>query len=73
MFRAVFDFFGGKKIEEKYVSLRSGNLKIILKERDNRRYMYLRFSYSGNIQYHVLHKEDLDEVIDIMTKFKSQM
>lgn len=73
MFQGLLDFFGGEKISEKYVKLRSGKLKIILKERNDRRYMYLRFSYSGNIQYHTLYKEDMDEVIDIMMKFKSLM
>ena len=73
MFQGLLDFFGGTKISEKYVRLRSGNLKVILKERAGRRYIFLRFSYTGNVQYHILHKEDMDEVIDIMKNFKTQM
>ncbi|MCP5080475.1 MAG: hypothetical protein GY948_02130 [Alphaproteobacteria bacterium] len=73
MFESIFDFFGGTKISEKFVSIRNGTLKVILKERNSKRYMYLRFSYTGNVQYHLLHKEDVDDVIDAMAEFKKLM
>ncbi len=73
MLEGILDFFGGTKISEKFVPIRNGTLKVILKERNSKRYMYLRFSYTGNVQYHLLHKEDVDDVIDVMAEFKKLM
>jgi len=70
---AFLDFFGGKKIDEKFVPIRNGKLKIILKERNNEKYIYMRFSYAGNTQYHALHKESVNEAIQTLTDFRNQL
>ncbi len=67
------DFFGGKNIYERHVDIGFGKLKIILKQRVARRYLYMKFSYPGNIQYHALNKEDVDNVIDALTKIRNDM
>ena len=73
MFDSLKNLFGGNKLDEAKVPLREGKLKIILKERRGERYVYMRFSYPGNTQYHVLFEEDLDGVIATLTRYRSLM
>ena len=73
MFEHLRDFFGGKSIYEKDVEIGFGKLKIILKQRISKRYLYMKFSYPGNTQYHALTKEDVDNVITALTKFRNDM
>ena len=55
------------------IRLRYGKLKVILKQRLSRRYIYLKFSYAGNIQYHAIQADEIDELIDTLTEFRQQM
>ncbi len=73
MFGSLMDFFGGKKLLENFIPIRDGKLKIILKERNGERYIYMRFSYTGNIQYHALHKENIDKTISTLCEYRKQM
>ena len=72
MFRTLLDFFGGSKIYEKEVPVQVGRLKVILKERRGSKYVYLRFSYTGNLQYHVLHEDDVGYLIDTLADVRTQ-
>ena len=73
MMNTVLDFFGGQKIKEKTISLRQGKLKAMLKERRGERHICLRFSYPGNVQYHAIHAENIDEFIETLQDFKKQI
>lgn len=73
MMNTVLDFFGGQKIKEKTISLQQGRLKAMLKERSGERYVYLRFSYPGNVQYHAIHAESIDEVIETLKDFRTEI
>ena len=73
MLGLLTDFFGGKKLLEKFIPIRNGKLKIILKERNGERYIFMRFSYAGNIQYHALHKENIDETISTLCEYRGSL
>lgn len=58
--RSFGDFFRGTKIREWSIELSSGRkLKVILKERDARRYVLMRFSSAGDYQYEHLEADEV--------------
>ncbi|WP_422038721.1 hypothetical protein [Roseibium sp.] len=58
--RSLVDVFLGTKIREWSTELSSGRkLKLILKERDARRYVLIRFSSAGDYQYDHLEADEV--------------
>lgn len=72
MFRALIDLFCGKTIESEFIPIHLGKLKIMLKERKGRRYVYMRFGYLGNVQYHQLGIGEVDQVIQTLVAFRDR-
>ncbi|MEP3276843.1 MAG: hypothetical protein ABJO38_10575 [Stappiaceae bacterium] len=73
MIKTLLNAFGSKKIAKRLIKLREGNLNVILKERNSERFVFMRFSYPGNVQYHTLYSDDIDQVIETLQEYRSEM
>ncbi len=74
MFGSLLDLVAGRKLDEKRIDMQGGGtLKLTLKERRGVHVVVLRFSYLGNIQFHILHREDLGEMLHTLERFHARM
>nr|WP_319387341.1 hypothetical protein [uncultured Roseibium sp.] len=74
MLRSLADAFLGTKIREWSTELSSGRkLKLILKERDTRRYVLIRFSSAGDHQYDHLEADEVELLAQKLSEMSVDM
>ncbi|WP_421982926.1 hypothetical protein [Roseibium sp.] len=72
--RSLVDAFLGTKIREWSTELSSGRkLKLILKERDTRRYVLIRFSSAGDYQYEHLEADEVMRLAQALAEISVTM